>query len=73
MFNMCETVVGGSNFRLTTDTASLKKSECTSIPIKEDKSAYWFPVSFSKICNESSCFSHFLASLLPVRNLLTIS
>jgi len=36
-------VMGGSNFRLSTDTASLRKSECTSMPIAEDKSAYWFP------------------------------
>ncbi|KAF8951865.1 hypothetical protein BDZ97DRAFT_1683268 [Flammula alnicola] len=36
-------VLGGSNFRLTTNTASLRQSECSSIPIPQDKSAYWFP------------------------------
>ncbi|KAF8903706.1 hypothetical protein CPB84DRAFT_1845684 [Gymnopilus junonius] len=36
-------VLGGSNFRFTTNTSSLRESECTSIPIPQDKSAYWFP------------------------------
>ena len=29
---------------MNTNTASLRQSECTSIPIPEDKSNYWFPV-----------------------------
>lgn len=36
-------VVGGSNFGLNTSTAALRQSSCTSIPIPEDKSNYWFP------------------------------
>ncbi|KAF9558822.1 hypothetical protein CPC08DRAFT_724247 [Agrocybe pediades] len=36
-------VLGGSNFRFQTTTAQLRESECTSIPIPQDKSAYWFP------------------------------
>ncbi|KDQ24889.1 hypothetical protein PLEOSDRAFT_1085920 [Pleurotus ostreatus PC15] len=36
-------VLGGSNFAMTTDTAKLRQSQCTSIPIAEDKSNYWFP------------------------------
>ncbi|KAF9048853.1 hypothetical protein BJ165DRAFT_1064232 [Panaeolus papilionaceus] len=36
-------VVGGSNFGASIDTAKLQASQCTSIPIKEDKSNYWYP------------------------------
>ncbi|PPQ63224.1 hypothetical protein CVT24_005684 [Panaeolus cyanescens] len=36
-------VLGGSNFRLSTNTSFLRQSECSSIPIPQDKSAYWFP------------------------------
>lgn len=36
-------VLGGSNFRMSVDTASLRQSACTSVPIPQDKSAYWFP------------------------------
>ncbi|RDB26225.1 hypothetical protein Hypma_006280 [Hypsizygus marmoreus] len=36
-------VLGGSNFRMNTNTADLRKSECTSVPIPQDKSNYWFP------------------------------
>jgi hypothetical protein len=36
-------VFGGSNFRFNTTTASLRQSQCTSVPIPQDKSAYWFP------------------------------
>ncbi|KAJ7146106.1 hypothetical protein C8R44DRAFT_756598 [Mycena epipterygia] len=36
-------VLGGSNFGLNTSTAALRDSSCTSIPIPEDKSNYWFP------------------------------
>lgn len=36
-------VLGGSNFGLNITTDDLRKSECTSIPILEDKSNYWFP------------------------------
>jgi hypothetical protein len=39
-------VLGGSNFGLNTSTAALRTSSCTSIPIPEDKSNYWFPVRF---------------------------
>ncbi|KAK1215028.1 hypothetical protein PQX77_022378 [Marasmius sp. AFHP31] len=38
------TVFGGSNFRLLTNsTESLRQSECSSVPIMEDKSNYWVP------------------------------
>ncbi|KAF9478863.1 hypothetical protein BDN70DRAFT_879454 [Pholiota conissans] len=36
-------VLGGSNFRLSTNTSFLRQSECSSIPIPQDKSNYWFP------------------------------
>ncbi|TFK36514.1 hypothetical protein BDQ12DRAFT_686546 [Crucibulum laeve] len=36
-------VLGGSNFGLNVSTSSLRQSECTSIPIVEDKSNYWYP------------------------------
>jgi len=36
-------VLGGSNFGLELTTASLRESECTSMPIAEDKSNYWYP------------------------------
>ncbi|KAF5362587.1 hypothetical protein D9757_013318 [Collybiopsis confluens] len=36
-------IVGGSNFGSTLSTASLRNSECTTMPIQEDKSNYWFP------------------------------
>lgn len=38
-------VVGGSNFSLNVSTNSLRASQCTSIPILQDKSNYWYPVS----------------------------
>jgi hypothetical protein len=44
------TVLGGSNFGLNTSTAALRNSSCTSIPIPEDKSNYWFPVRFTPSC-----------------------
>ncbi|KAL1683901.1 hypothetical protein EV122DRAFT_200865 [Schizophyllum commune] len=34
-------VLGGSNFGMNTNTSYLRESECTSVPIDEDKSAYW--------------------------------
>ncbi|KIY53391.1 hypothetical protein FISHEDRAFT_33483 [Fistulina hepatica ATCC 64428] len=46
-------VVGGSNFGFETDTASLRQSECTSTPISEDKSAYWFPMLYFQWANGS--------------------
>ncbi|KAJ4464757.1 hypothetical protein C8J55DRAFT_544786 [Lentinula edodes] len=36
-------VLGGSGFGLSVNTSILQESECTSIPIQEDKSNYWFP------------------------------
>ncbi|EEB92864.1 hypothetical protein MPER_08563, partial [Moniliophthora perniciosa FA553] len=36
-------VLGGSNFGLNLSTSWLRQSQCTSIPIAEDKSNYWFP------------------------------
>jgi hypothetical protein len=46
-------VVGGSNFRFNTTTESLRQSECSSIPIPEDKSAYWFPHLYFQWANGS--------------------
>ena len=43
--NFFRVVFGGSNLRFNTSTASLRQSQCTSVPIPQDKSAYWFPVS----------------------------
>ncbi|KAJ7183310.1 hypothetical protein C8R46DRAFT_1027059 [Mycena filopes] len=47
-------VVGGSNFRVDTNTSFLRQSECTSSPIKEDNSAYtlyfqWKNGSFTSV------------------------
>ncbi|KAF6749726.1 hypothetical protein DFP72DRAFT_535796 [Ephemerocybe angulata] len=36
-------VLGGSNFGFTLSTASLRLSQCSSIPIAEDNSNYWYP------------------------------
>ncbi|KAJ4480249.1 hypothetical protein J3R30DRAFT_3470805 [Lentinula aciculospora] len=36
-------VVGGSNFGMNITTDSLRDSQCTSMPIEEDKSNYWYP------------------------------
>lgn len=47
------TVVGGSNFGPVVTTASLRESECTSIPIAEDKSNYWFPTLYFQWANGS--------------------
>jgi len=45
-------VVGGSNFG-TVSTASLRESQCTSIPIPQDKSNYWFPLLYFQWANGS--------------------
>ncbi|KAJ4481131.1 hypothetical protein J3R30DRAFT_3287236 [Lentinula aciculospora] len=36
-------VLGGSGFGLNVNTSILQGSDCTSLPIQEDKSNYWFP------------------------------
>lgn len=46
-------VMGGSNFRMVTNTAHLRDSECTSTPIAEDKSSYWFPHLYFQWANGS--------------------
>ncbi|KAJ3756048.1 hypothetical protein EV360DRAFT_48622 [Lentinula raphanica] len=46
-------VVGGSNFGMNITTDSLRDSECTSMPIEEDKSNYWYPVRLPTIINGS--------------------
>ncbi|KAE9400895.1 hypothetical protein BT96DRAFT_1095870 [Gymnopus androsaceus JB14] len=38
-------VHAGYGFALEVNTSILQQSKCTSIPIQEDKSNYWFPVS----------------------------
>lgn len=40
--------MGGSNFDFELTTAKLRESECTSVPIPQDKSSYWFPVCDSR-------------------------
>ncbi|KAF9266429.1 hypothetical protein L218DRAFT_942153 [Marasmius fiardii PR-910] len=47
------TVFGGSNFRVQTSTASLRQSECTSVPILEDHSNYWVPSMYFQWKNGS--------------------
>ncbi|KAJ6577584.1 hypothetical protein B0H19DRAFT_1120494 [Mycena capillaripes] len=47
------TIAGGSNFRTTTNTSYLRQSECTSSPIKEDKSNYWAPTLYFQWKNGS--------------------
>jgi Domain of unknown function (DUF1996) len=47
------TVVGGSNFGPVVTTAGLRNSQCTSIPIAEDKSNYWFPHLYFEWSNGS--------------------
>ncbi|KAF8871764.1 hypothetical protein BD779DRAFT_1680126 [Infundibulicybe gibba] len=46
-------VVGGSNFGRSVNTELLRKSECTSIPIAEDKSNYWTPATYFHWANGS--------------------
>ncbi|TFK73292.1 hypothetical protein BDN72DRAFT_894124 [Pluteus cervinus] len=46
-------VLGGSNFAFQTSTDLLRQSECTSIPIPEDKSAYWYPNLYFQWANGS--------------------
>lgn len=46
-------VFGGSNFGVTTSTERLQQSECTSTPIKEDKSNYWAPLLYFQWANGS--------------------
>ncbi|KAF8071559.1 hypothetical protein FPV67DRAFT_1667052 [Lyophyllum atratum] len=68
-------VLGGSNFRMNTNTAQLRNSECTSIPIPEDKSNYWFPHLYFQWSNGSftsltggaviSCFRYYLFNDKP--------
>ncbi|KAL1668487.1 hypothetical protein GGF50DRAFT_124038 [Schizophyllum commune] len=42
--HLCHPVVGGSNFGLdSTSSDVLRNSSCTSVPIREDKSNYWYP------------------------------
>ncbi|KAF8895638.1 hypothetical protein BD779DRAFT_1797407 [Infundibulicybe gibba] len=47
-------VVGGSNFGRNVDTDLLRKSECTSTPIAEDKSNYWTPTTHFLWANGST-------------------
>ncbi|KAF9558829.1 hypothetical protein CPC08DRAFT_538623 [Agrocybe pediades] len=46
-------VVGGSNFGFNVTTEKLLKSECTSVPIVEDNSNYWFPHLYFQWSNGS--------------------
>jgi len=51
--NHVHSVVGGSNFGFESSTSRLQKSQCTSVPIKEDKSNYWFPTLYFQWANGS--------------------
>ncbi|KAG5643284.1 hypothetical protein DXG03_001251 [Asterophora parasitica] len=46
-------VLGASNFGAEVTTAKLRESQCTSIPIAEDKSNYWFPHLYFQWANGS--------------------
>ncbi|KAJ2934701.1 hypothetical protein H1R20_g2411, partial [Candolleomyces eurysporus] len=46
-------VFGGSNFGLSVTTQKLLESECTSVPIAEDKSNYWAPLLYFQWANGS--------------------
>lgn len=46
-------ILGGSNFGMNVTTAKLRESECTSIPIPQDKSNYWFPLLYFQWKNGS--------------------
>ncbi|KAF7312009.1 DUF1996 domain-containing protein [Mycena indigotica] len=67
-------ILGGSNFRVSTNTSFLRQSECTTSPIKEDKSNYWVPTlyfhwkngSFSSVSGGSViCTPYYLFSKTP--------
>nr|GAT52519.1 predicted protein [Mycena chlorophos] len=47
------TIIGGSNFRATTNTSFMRESLCTTSPIKEDKSNYWAPTLYFQWKNGS--------------------
>jgi len=46
-------IVGGNAFGMTADYAALRKSDCSSCPIKEDLSAYWTPKLYFQAQNGS--------------------
>lgn len=46
-------VFGGSNFGFSVTTQKLLESECTSVPIAEDKSNYWAPLLYFQWANGS--------------------
>ncbi|KAF9529140.1 hypothetical protein CPB83DRAFT_790698 [Crepidotus variabilis] len=76
--NHVHAVVGGSNFGLNFSTASLRSSECSSIPISEDKSNYWYPQlyfqwdngSFTSVAGNPVMYDLFLESKLESSNAL---
>jgi len=64
-------VLGGSNFGLNVTTSDLRKSQCTSIPILEDNSNYWFPNLYFQWANgtftsaNGSAVIYYLFSEIP--------
>ncbi|KAH6912096.1 hypothetical protein BKA70DRAFT_825592 [Coprinopsis sp. MPI-PUGE-AT-0042] len=51
-------VLGSSNFGFNLSTSRLRQSECTSMPVKEDKSNYWYPqLYFWSVCLQVRRFS----------------
>ncbi|KAF9054059.1 hypothetical protein BJ165DRAFT_1337872 [Panaeolus papilionaceus] len=51
--NHAHGVLGASNFGLNVTTAMLRASQCTSIPILEDMSNYWYPQLYFQWANGS--------------------
>ncbi|KAE9401313.1 hypothetical protein BT96DRAFT_992198 [Gymnopus androsaceus JB14] len=46
-------ILGGSNFGMNVTTAQLRKSKCTTMPIQQDHSSYWFPTLYFQHKNGS--------------------
>ncbi|KAF7327371.1 DUF1996 domain-containing protein [Mycena kentingensis (nom. inval.)] len=63
------TVFGGSGFGVTTSTEKLRASECTTSPIKEDKSVYWVPTLHFQWKNGSFSSVDGGAVMIPRRSL----
>lgn len=50
-WSTCTNVIAG--FSMTSDSADMTGSDCTSCSVKEDKSAYWHPALYFKAANGS--------------------
>ena len=47
-------VHGGGGFAMKADTATLRKSKCTSCGVSQDKSAYWTPALYFMHSNSTA-------------------